>query len=202
MNPLRSVIFGSSVMTTMLIVGAMRARSYRLQCSTKFEPARLTGGARKPGSIHLIVLHSTESTGTAASVASYFQSGSAGGSTQLVVGDDGCFRSVPDLNQPAGAPGANSDGLHIEVVGLAKWSRAEWLEHPTRLDNCARAIAEWSQKYGIPLAFVDAAMLQTKRARGVTTHREVSQAFKQSDHWDPGPGFPLDVVLEKARMYA
>ncbi len=202
MNPLRSVLFGSSVITTMLIAGALNARRYRLQCSTKFEPARLTGGARTPGSVRIIVLHSTESQGTAAAVASYFQSPSSGGSTQLVVGDDGCFRCVPDLKQPAGAPGANSDGLHIEVVGMAKWTREEWLERPIRLDNCARALAEWSQTYRIPLAFVDAAMLKTGRARGVTTHREVSQAFKKSDHWDPGAGFPIDVVLEKARMYA
>ena len=27
--------------------------------------------------------------------------------------------------------------------------------------------------------------------RGITTHAQVSKAWKKSDHWDPGPGFPI-----------
>ena len=198
-----SYLFGLGAIAVTLATGIANARARRLACSTKFQPARLAYGKRDPRALHLIVLHSTESTGLAANVASYFQSPSAGGSANLVVGEDGCFRSVPDLQEPAGAPGTNSDGLHIEIVGLAKWTRDEWLHRaPRAIDLAARALAEWSVAYGIPLAFVGSDALKTGHARGVTTHAEVSKAFKKSDHWDPGPGFPLDVLLERARMYA
>lgn len=197
-----SYLAGLGAITATFVTGLANA-GRKVPCSTKFMPARLAGGIRKPGALHVIVLHSTESTGPAANVASYFQSSGAGGSAQIVVGEDGCFRSLPDLQEPAGAPGTNSDGLHIEIVGLAKWTRAEWLERaPRALDLAARVLAEWSQTFKIPLAFLDAAALKTGHARGVTTHNEVSKAFKKSDHWDPGPGFPLDMLLERARMYA
>ena len=35
--------------------------------------------------------------------------------------------------------------------------------------------------------------------RGITGHVEVSRAFKRSDHWDPGPGFPIESFLDDVR---
>jgi hypothetical protein len=69
------------------------------------------------------------------------------------------------------------------------------------LDLAAKAIAEWARTYKIPLVFLNAQDLKDPNVKGVTTHNEVSKAFKQSDHWDPGPGFPMDWVLERARFY-
>lgn len=192
--------FVGTVGVAALVMGAV-SRSSGLSCSTKFYPARLRGGTRKASQLRLIVMHSTESTGSAANVASYFQSPSSGGSTQVVVGEDGCFRCVGDLETPAGAPGANLDGLHIEVVGRAAWTRAEWLQNaPRALVEAARVLAYWSKTYKIPLAELDVAAVKDPRRRGVVTHKTISQAFKQSDHVDPGPGFPLDWVLARARM--
>jgi hypothetical protein len=200
---MKEVYIGAGLLTSLGILGMVSSTLLKVPCNTRFYPARLHSGKRDPKKIRLIVIHSTESSGEAANVASYFQSSSAYGSTQLVAGNDGVYRSVSDLENPAGAPGANSDGLHIEIVGMAKWSREEWLRRaPKALDNAARAIAEWSSKYGIPLAFADATAIRNPRTKGVTTHAEVSRAFKESDHWDPGPGFPMDHVLELARTYA
>jgi hypothetical protein len=36
--------------------------------------------------------------------------------------------------------------------------------------------------------------------RGITTHDAVSKAFKQSTHWDPGPGFPLADFANAVRV--
>ncbi len=203
MKNLLSYVYGLGAIAGLMISGALITRARRLECSPKFFPGRLSGGARSPERIHLIVIHSTESTGTGAAVASYFQSSGAFGSTQLIAGEDGIYRSVDDLKMPAGAPGANEDGLHIEIVGLAKWTRAEWLARaPKAIEYAARAVAEWGHKYKIPLAYVNAEAIKGGKARGVTTHNDVSKAFKKSDHWDPGPGFPMDVLLEKARNYA
>jgi hypothetical protein len=35
--------------------------------------------------------------------------------------------------------------------------------------------------------------------RGITGHAEVSAAYRQSDHWDPGPGFPVESFLDRVR---
>jgi hypothetical protein len=37
---------------------------------------------------------------------------------------------------------------------------------------------------------------------GVTTHNEVTHAFRKSDHTDPGAAFPMDAFLERARELA
>ena len=34
--------------------------------------------------------------------------------------------------------------------------------------------------------------------RGITGHVEVSRAYR-SDHWDPGPGFPIERFLDDVR---
>jgi hypothetical protein len=35
--------------------------------------------------------------------------------------------------------------------------------------------------------------------RGITGHSEVSAAYGKSDHWDPGPGFPVERFLDRVR---
>lgn len=182
----------------------LRRKAQDIPENRKLFPARLIGGKRSSGDLRLIVLHSTESSGTAASVASWFQNPSSGGSTQLIVGPDGVFRSVEDLQVPAGAGGANLDGLHLEIVGRASWSRDEWKRNsPRALALASRVLARWSRLYGIPLKYLDAeALKKDPKARGVTTHKDVSLAFKKSDHTDPGAGFPLDEVIQGAMALA
>ena len=36
--------------------------------------------------------------------------------------------------------------------------------------------------------------------RGLTGHAEVSRAFGQSDHWDPGDGFPVEAFVDRVRV--
>lgn len=168
--------------------------------SRRFFPAAHFSGPRDPSRIRVIVLHSTEG-GTAAGAASWFQNEASGGSTQLVAGEDGLFRTVDDLRIPWGAQGANSDGLHIELAGFAKWSRDQWLSRDRTLENAASAIGRWSKQYGIPLRYIEGAELADDVTRGVTTHVAVVKAYKKGDHFDPGPGFPIDVLLERAKAY-
>lgn len=157
-------------------------------------------GPRRPSAIGLIVLHSTEG-GTAASVASYFARSSTHASTQLVVDDDGCYRCVPDLVIPWGAPGANYRGLHIEHCGFARWGRAQWLTHRRTLERSAAKAAKWCWLYRIPRRYLTTAELKAGR-RGIVTHAQCSQAFPpNSGHHDPGAGFPKDVYLAAVKRY-
>jgi hypothetical protein len=151
-------------------------------------------GIRRASDIDLIVLHSTEG-GTAESVALMFSHASARASTQLVVDDEDCYRMLPDLVIPWAAPGANSDGLHIELCGFARWERAIWRGHEPMLKRAAFKAAKWCWQYKIPRRWLTVSELKTDK-RGFTTHADVNAAFKRSDHWDPGDGFPRPYFLD------
>lgn len=150
-------------------------------------------GKRNIKNLKWIVIHSTESD-SASGTAEYFQSSHSTGSAHFVVGEDGVYRTLPDEAQPWGAPGANEEGLHIEVVGHAKFTREEWLKRKKTLESVKKIVQNWSSKYNIPLIFIKAGDLQAGES-GVTTHSEVSKAFHKSTHWDPGPNFPMDKIL-------
>jgi hypothetical protein len=166
------------------------------------------GGKRrtKVGDLRWIVVHDTDGGPFAANAALWFTQpipieNDGPGSTQLVVGRDGCWRTLPDDVVPygVGSP-TNEQGLHIEFAGQASWARDEWEAEKTTLDLGAQALANWSAWYGIPLQFVDAAGLLAG-VPGVTTHLEALKAFpnpKYGGHFDPGPGFPMDDLLARA----
>jgi len=166
-------------------------------CDRSYRAAH-DSGERRARDIRLVVLHSTEG-GTAESVAAYF-AGSAQASTQLVVDDSGCYRCVPDLVIPWGAPGVNTSGLHVEHCGFARWSRQEWLAHLPMLERSAAKVARWCYRYSIPRRYVGPLGLKLRR-RGLTTHSDASRAFTPGGHTDPGPGFPRDVYLDLVRRF-
>lgn len=166
----------------------------------RFRRAKHDSGPRTAKQLKWIVLHSTEG-GTAESVARFFAT-TAEASTQLVVDDKECWRMVPDLVIPWGAPGANTGGLHIEQCGYAHWSKDEWLRHSSTLSRSAAKAARWAHMYGIPLRWVGPIGLKLGR-KGVTTHADASKAFPPpgGGHTDPGPGFPKDVWMRWAQDY-
>jgi hypothetical protein len=162
-------------------------------CSTVYSAAN-HGGKRSMSGVNLIVLHSTEGS-TAKGAAAWFANTASQGSTQLVVDDKECYRTLPDDVVPYGAPGANENGLHIEMAGFASWTREQWMAHEDTIRRAGALASEWSRLYGIPLQFVDADGLKAKRP-GVTTHWEVTKGLNGGKgHVDPGPNFPLDVFF-------
>jgi hypothetical protein len=66
------------------------------------------------------------------------------------------------------------------------------------LDRSAALAAELCRRYEIPVAWLYAADLKAGR-RGLTTHKAVSEAFRRSNHWDPGNGFPVESYLARVR---
>jgi hypothetical protein len=179
--------------------------------SCLFIPASVHGGKRSVSNLRWIVLHSTESDKTARDIGNYFAqtprevtlpSGKVvtqpGGSTQIVVGEDGCVRCVPDDEVPAGVPPLNEQGLHIEFVGYAAWTRDQWMARKKTLETGRQIVRSWSSMYGIPKKLLGPAALKdayNRGGKGVTTHMAATQAFRESDHMDPGSGFPLDYIL-------
>lgn len=145
-------------------------------------------GRRKASAIRQVVIHSTEG-GTAKSVAEFFHS-TAQASTQLVVDGATCYRCVPDLVIPWGAPGVNSTGLHVELCGFARWTEAEWLVHDAMLKRAAFKCAVWVWTYNLPMRWLTVAQVKAG-ARGFLRHVDASRAFgTPGGHTDPGEGFP------------
>lgn len=170
---------------------------YAANC--KLKRAAHDSGPRKAKSIRLVVIHSAETT-SAAGVANFFAS-TAQASTQLTADQKECWRMLPDLVIPWGAPGANSDGLHIEICGYARWSREEWLHHEKTLRRAAWKAAKWCWLYDIPPRWLSNSQLANGVSRGLTTHKQVSDVFKRGTHWDPGPHFPKDTFIKWVKQY-
>ena len=59
-------------------------------------------------------------------------------------------------------------------------------------------VADVCRRRRIPVRWLSADDLLVGR-RGVTGHAEVSKAYGKSDHWDPGPAFPVERFLDQVR---
>ena len=167
-------------------------------CKRDFYKAYHTSGTRPLSKVTLIVWHDEEA-GTARGAAAYFQTKQSGGSAHICVDDNECYRCLANEDIPWGAPGANEQGFHIEQAGYAKWSAVIWKKHLNTLRRCAYKTALHCKLFGIPTQFLKAADLSAGK-HGITTHREVSKAFGGT-HTDPGPFYPVPVVMWFVRRY-
>lgn len=169
-------------------------------CSQEFKASR-TSGTRFPSAIKWIVVHDEEAA-NARSAAQWFANPNMpprgpAGSAHLAVDDIECYRCLDDSQIPWGAPGANTNGLHIEQAGFAAWKKWQWLKHKRQLDRVAYRVALWCVKYNIPAHFCNADDLVTGR-KGITTHAQVSKAFGGT-HTDPGLFYPKRRLMRKVR---
>ncbi len=167
-------------------------------CSREFT-AFHSSGLRPLAVVKWIVLHSTEGP-TAAGAARYFTDPESSGSAHLVVDDVICYRTLRNDQVPWAAPGANTNGFHIEQAGFARWKQNDWLEHDATIRRAAYKTALHAQFFKIPLRWIGPAGLTAGR-RGVTTHAACTQAFGGS-HTDPGSGYPKAVFMRYAKQYA
>lgn len=171
-----------------------------------------TRANRSRESIKWIVLHSMEGPeeATRAEHVANWMSGALAPkfpapetSAHYAVDSDSIVQMVKDRDVAWHAKGANRFGIGIEHAGKAKQTREQWLDAfsgPMLLIS-AELCAALCNLYVIPRVFVDAADL-LKGEAGITTHAEVTKAFRQSTHTDPGPSFPLDWYLDRVNDLA
>lgn len=117
-------------------------------------------------------------------------------SANYAVDDDTVVCMVPPERIAWHAPGANQRGIGIEHSGYARQTRAQWLDDYSlrMLMLSAELTAHLCARFKIPVQFVMAEHL-TRGGKGITTHAEVSKAYRKSTHWDPGPHFPISEYL-------
>lgn len=148
-----------------------------------------------------LVVHTFEGRDLSADdMARYQQRPEAAGSYHMVIDAAGrTARENDDLFIPwAAGPTGNRVGFHFSLAGQAAFSRDTWLGRTAQLDKLAEVLAAYSRAYSIPLEHLTVQAVRD-RARGVTSHADQAQAWRETDHTDPGPAFPWDVVLDRAK---
>lgn len=156
--------------------------------------------------VDLIVIHTMEAAEkptTAEAVAAWFAGKDAPkASAHYSLDQDSIVQSVKDKDVAWAAPGANHNGLQLEHAGYAAQTGRQWEDPSSRsmLELSALLTAELCRDHGIPAEYVDAKGLQEGQ-RGITTHAQVSVAFRKSTHSDPGKNFPMAWYLGRVRAY-
>lgn len=115
---------------------------------------------------------------------------------------DSICQSVLEGDTAYHAPGASHRSIGIELSGRARQTADEWDDDfSTRmLDRVAQLVAAICRRWSLPCAFITPEGLR-RGERGITGHVHVSQAFKKSSHWDPGPGFPWERFTDMVLFY-
>ncbi len=154
--------------------------------------------------VDLICIHTMEAKekpGTAALVARWFAGPTAPkASAHYCVDGTEVIQCVAQKDVAWAAPGANRNGLHIEMAGYAAQSESDWSDMYSlaMLELVAKLTAELCQKYYVPIVKLTSGEL-TAGKRGICGHADVSMAFHKSNHTDPGKNFPWETFLEVVR---
>lgn len=161
----------------------------------------LTG---KACGVDLIILHTMENPEKpdgAENVAAWFAGKYAPqASAHYCLDCDSVVQCVKDSDTAWAAPGANHNGIQLEHAGRANQTSEQWSDaySEAMLRLSANLVAELCRTHNVPLQWVSSAGLKNGE-RGLTTHVSVSEAFRKSDHTDPGPNFPFDRYLEMVK---
>jgi N-acetyl-anhydromuramyl-L-alanine amidase AmpD len=157
---------------------------------------------KAPGrKIDLIVIHTMEIdevAGAAEACAAWFARPDAEVSAHYCVDADSVVQCVLEEHIAWHARGGNATSIGIELAGRAAQGNGGW-EDPYSLALLGRAAAltaEICARHGIPVRRLRAEGVRSGR-RGITGHADVSEAFRASDHWDPGPAFPWESFLAR-----
>lgn len=158
--------------------------------------------------VRLVVIHdmeAPESASTAENIAHYFATTTTQASAHDCIDNDSVVPCVRDSDEAWAAPGANRDGIQLELAGYAAQNLDEWLDAYGRqlLDNAAQRTAQRCKTHNIPVRRLSVAQVKDGTSKGLCGHVDVTRAFPElgTGHTDPGPGFPWSYFLALVRQY-
>lgn len=162
-----------------------------------FHSSRVSG-------IKLIVIHCTASNDNAhldadlKAIGGWFQNPAAQVSAHRCVNVNGHTAVyVSDSAKAWHCMSYNSASLGLEQIGQTgtPWNDAR---HEKLIDEAARNVAQWSCRWHVPLRrgrVAGGAVLLS----GIVTHKQLGSAG--GNHDDPGPAYPMDRLIERARHF-
>lgn len=140
-----------------------------------------------------IIVHTTEGDTAQGAIDQLRKDGN---SYHIVIDENAKERRLLNDDEQAGAAMAhgNQVGLHVALTGRSgqKWSEGT-------LKTLGARMRAWSDKFGIPLKKIDASALRDG-TKGIAGHADVSGAWHETDHTDPGGDFPWDNAIGKAKI--
>jgi N-acetyl-anhydromuramyl-L-alanine amidase AmpD len=161
-----------------------------------------------PRPVRVIVIHTmevSERDGIAKDIAVDFANrpDTNQASAHLCIDNKEIFQSVKDNDIAFAAPGANQDGIQLELAGRAAQTAEDWSDAYSTavLENAANAAAQYCLKYEIPVQHLTNTELADQETKGFVGHVQVTEVFKKSTHTDPGEAFPWDHFLERVEFF-
>ncbi len=158
-----------------------------------YVPAKWVG-PKRIGPVRLVVIHTAEMgehSESAENLAKYGQNPDYESSWHIAVDNTSVVQCVKDSYVAKAAPGANHDGIQVELACRASQSVAQWRDMYSlaQLAIAADAVAQYCLKYSIPSVRLTDAQLDRDFA-GIVGHDQVTRVYRKSTHLDPGPNFP------------
>lgn len=154
--------------------------------------------SREGGRIHLLVLHTTEGSGTLDGLRKIFE-GEEASSHYGVDADGKIAQYVRDSDKAWTQCNYNPVSLSLEQIAFAAFTTREWFtERHEQLKGAASFLTYGHIQHGVPLRKGEVANGGIVRD-GVVQHKDLG--LIGCGHSDCGPGYPIDYVILLARFY-
>lgn len=132
----------------------------------------------------MIVIHATDNTASDSAEAAYATRRADHTSAHIYTDDDSSVLAVPLDNIAYGCyPAGNIRSVQFELTGLSNYVS------DATMRQAAPHVAEVCARYGIPIRKVSASELRAG-VKGICGHGDVTAAWNQGNHTDPGSAFP------------
>lgn len=166
--------------------------------------------SRGGSGVRLVVVHTAEGARSFRDLGSFFSSSSVQASSHVGIDDErGTIGEYVRRGDKAWTQSNyNPQAVSVELCAApiassypcgANWDSAEWNRHDGMLQNVADWIREECQFYGLPITRLSSGAAQGS-GRGVCGHNDLGAGG--GGHWDPGPNFPWQRVIDLARGQA
>ena len=151
----------------------------------------------------VVVMHTmeiAERPGAAMICARWFATSVSNVSAHYCVDAQTVIQCVREQDVAWHARGGNTHSIGVELAGFARQTAHDWEDTYSTgvLGRASALVADVCRRRRIPTRWLSADDLLAGR-RGLTGHAQVSEAYRKSDHWDPGPAFPVERFLGLVR---
>lgn len=154
-----------------------------------------------------VILHTMETSeapNIARNIAGWFSRPEAQASAQYCVDAKEIIQCVNECDFAwASGPTGNYGGVQIEMSGRAAQSAGEWLDaYSLRLLELTAALtADICKRHGIPMKWLSDTQVAAG-VPGITTHAALARTFGETNHTDPGAGFPVSHFMSRVLAHA